>query len=282
MSSSQQYDTDFDALRAHLSREMCRMRQRAGLSRDRLAAALGCTPQWLYKLEKTDKALPEQMAWDLDTYFKTDGWEDEDGHFHRIYAAIRRAGRHRVVRPSFEDFVRYEAKAVSVRCFAAQIVPGLLQTEDYARGVMDPNEPLEVQEARVMGRMERQSILTGDKPPTAMFVLDESVLRRPIGGAKVMVDQIDHLIGLARSPGVQVRLMLFERIASVALGGGFILLSFEDDTDLIYIESGGVSQLLDDRDRVFKAGMDFNTLMGEALSHAESIELLNRTREEYL
>ncbi|MEV5708482.1 DUF5753 domain-containing protein [Actinoallomurus sp. NPDC052274] len=139
-----------------------------------------------------------------------------------------------------------------------------------------------LQEARVKGRMERQAILTREKPPMTMFVLDESVLRRPIGGAKVMVEQVDHLIGLAWSPRVQVRIMLFERTTSVALGGGFILLSFEDDTDLIYIESGGVSQLLDDRDKVFKAGMDFNTLIGEALSQAESIELMKRTRKEYL
>lgn len=74
----------------------------------------------------------------------------------------------------------------------------------------------------------------------------------------------------------------FSAVRHRALGGGFILLSFAGDTDLIYIESGGVSQLLDDRDKVFKAGVDFNTLMGEALSQAESIEMLNRVREEYL
>nr|WP_308209182.1 DUF5753 domain-containing protein [Actinoallomurus purpureus] len=116
---------------------------------------------------------------------------------------------------------------MSIRCFATQVVPGLLQTEDYARAVMDPNELLEIQEARVAGRMERQAILTREKPPMSMFVLDESVLRRSVGSAKVMVDQIDHLIGMAQSPCVQVRIMLFERITSVALGGGFILLSFQ-------------------------------------------------------
>ncbi|WP_433173862.1 helix-turn-helix domain-containing protein [Actinoallomurus sp. CA-150999] len=280
--SSSQNETDLDALRDHFGREMCRLRQRAALSRNQLAAALGCTPQWLYTLEKTDKTVPEQMAFDLDTYFKTEGWENDDGLFHRIYGAIRRAGQHRVMRPSFESYVQYEAKAISVRCFATQVVPGLLQTEGYARGVMDPNEPLDIQEARVVGRMERQAILTREKPPMLMFIIDESVLRRPIGGAKVMVDQIDHLIGMTESPCVQVRIMLFERITSVALGGGFILLSFEKDADLIYAESGRLSQLLEDRDTVFKAGVDFDTLMGEALSQAESIELLRRTREVYL
>lgn len=207
--TSTQNQTDIDALRTHFGRELRRPREHAGLSMNRLAEALGCTPQWIHQLEKTDKAVPEQMSVDLDTYFKTDGWEDDDGLFHRIHDALR--------------------------------------------SIMDPNESVHVQDARVTGRLERQLILTREQLPTAMFVLDESVFRRPVGGTKVMVDQIDHLIGLARTPHLQVRVMPFERVTSVALGGGFILLSFEKDADLMYIESGRVGQLIDDRNTIFKA-----------------------------
>ena len=113
------------------------------------------------------------------------------------------------------------------------------------------------------------------------FVLDESALRRPVGGPKVMVDQLDHLIGIAQSPQVQVRIMPFDRITPAALVGSLILLSFEKESDLVYTESGGVGQLTENRDLAFRAGVDFDTIMGEALSQAESIELMSQAQEAY-
>ncbi|MCO5970580.1 helix-turn-helix domain-containing protein [Actinoallomurus soli] len=282
MSSAQQYDTDIDALRAHFSRELRRLREHASLSRNRLAEALGCSPQWIYKLEKTDKTVSEQVAYDLDTYFKTEGWERDDGLFHRIYEDLRSSGRRRVLLPGFDAYVRYEARAVGIRCFAPQVVPGLLQIEYYMRGLMDPAAPGETLEARVAGRLERQTILTRDKPPIARFVLDESVLRRPVGGPKVMVDQVDHLIGLAQSPRIQVRIMPFDRVTPAALVGNLILLSFERESDLMYTEASDVGQLTGSKEMVSKAGVDFETIMGEALSRGESLDLLSRAREAYL
>lgn len=280
--STAQHDTDLDALRAHFGRELRRLRQRAGLSLNQLAKSLGCTPQWVHQLETTDKNVPEQMAFDLDTYFQTEGWEENDGLFHRLYEAMRQDSRRRALRRGFQSYLAYEPKAIGIRCFAAQIVPGLLQTEEYAWGIMDRNEPEEILRTRVAVRMERQAILTREKPPEMMFVLDESVLRRPVGGPKVMADQINRMIDLAQSPHVQIRIMPFERVTPVALAGGFILLSFEREDDLMYTESGSFGQLIDNREVVFKAGVSFDTVMGEALSQAESIEMMSRAREVYL
>lgn len=161
------------------------------------------------------------------------------------------------------------------------MVPGLLQIEGYARGVMDKSEPAETLDARVAGRMERQEIFDRVNPLEAMFVLDESVLRRPVGGAQVMVDQIDHLIGLARRPNVQILVMPFERVTPAELAGGFILLSFAKEADLVYVESSAISAMTDNRDETFKTGIKFNLVMGEALSQAESIEFMSRAREVY-
>ena len=278
--ASDQHDPD--ALRVHFGEELRRMRQRAKLSQNQLANALGCTPQWICQLEKADKSVSEQTALDLDTYFKTDGWDQDDGHFVRIYKTIRRAGRHRVLLPGFDAYLRHEGKAIGIRGFAPQVVPGLLQTEDYARGTMDLSEPAETLDARTAGRISRQAILTREKPPELMWVLDESVLRRPVGGDKTMVEQIDHLIDIAQSPHVQVRIMPFNRITPVALVGGLILLSFEKEADLLYFETGSVGQLIDREDVTFRAGVHFITMMGEALSRAESIEFMSQARETYL
>ncbi|MEU8125464.1 DUF5753 domain-containing protein, partial [Spirillospora sp. NPDC049024] len=185
-------------------------------------------------------------------------------------------------RPSFDDYRVQEARAIGVRAVAAQLVPGLLQVEAYARGIMDRNEPAETLDGRVAVRMERQEIFHRENPPEAMFVLDESALRRPVGGSKVMVEQIDHLVDMTQRPNVQVLVMPFDRITPLALGGGFILLSFARDSDLMYTEAGHVSQLIGDKDVLFKAGVHFNLVMGEALSQAESIEFMLRVREGYL
>ncbi|TDC59154.1 XRE family transcriptional regulator [Actinomadura sp. GC306] len=273
---------DPDALRVHFGLELRRRRHRAKLSQNELAKALGCTPQWICQLEKADKTVSEQTALDLDTYFKTDGWDQDEGHFHRIYQTVRRAGRRRVLRPSFDDYREQEGKAIGIRCLAAQIIPGLLQTESYAYALMGECEPAETLEARVAVRMERQEILRRDKAPEAMFVLDESVLRRPVGGDQVMADQIDHLISMAQRPNIQVLVMPFTRVTPLALGGGFILLNFATEADLMYVEAGGISQLIESRDVLFEAGVHFTLVMGEALSKAESIEFMSQAREGYL
>lgn len=278
--ASDQHDPD--ALRLHFGMELRRMRTRANLSQNQLASALGCTPQWICQLEKADKTVSEQTALDLDTYFKTDGWDQDDGHFHRIYQTIRRAGRHRVLRPGFKTYLEYEPQAIGIRCFAAQILPGLLQIEDYARAIMDPSEPTGTLDARVASRLERQTLITGEKPAMTTFILDESVLRRPVGGPEVMGEQIDHLISMARLPHVQLLIMPFERITPEALSGGLILLSFEKEADLVYIESGVIGQLIDDKDEVFMTGVYFNRMMGDALSRLETIEFMRQAKEAYL
>ncbi|MFD0856526.1 DUF5753 domain-containing protein [Actinomadura adrarensis] len=270
-----------DDLRAHFAQELRRLRLRQGLSMAKLAEALGCTPQWICQMEKVDKAVSEQTALDLDTFFKTDGWEENDGHFHRMYTAIRLANRRRVLLPGFDAYLDHEGKANGIRCFAAQVVPGLLQTEDYMRGLMNPSASEETLDARVAGRVERQTLLARDKPPVMTFVLDESVLRRPVGGSKVMVEQIDHLIGLAQSPMVRVHVMPFTQVTPSALIGGFILLNFEKETDLLYSESGGIGRLVDDRHAVFQARVDFDMILAEALNQAESLKLMNQARETY-
>nr|WP_279433578.1 DUF5753 domain-containing protein [Actinomadura sp. KC345] len=181
-----------------------------------------------------------------------------------------------------------ETRAIGVRCFAAQIVPGLLQIEDYARGIMDRSEPEETLDARVASRMERQAIFSRDKPVMMTCVLDESTLRRPVGGPQTMARQIDHLINAARSPFVQVLIMPFERITTEALAGDMILLSFEKEPDLVYIESGNIGYVIDNRDDVFMTRDDvfmtevyFNRTMGEVLSQTESNEFMRRIQETY-
>ncbi|MEO3782438.1 helix-turn-helix transcriptional regulator [Actinocorallia sp. B10E7] len=276
------YESDPDALRAHFAIELRRQRTRAGLSMNQLARALGCTPQWVSQLEQTVKPVPEQSALDVDTYFKTDGWQENDGLFIRIHRAIQRAGQRRVLRQDFETYLKFEQQAQWFSSFANQAVPGLLQTREYATALMNPHHHPEALAARVDGRMGRQEILNESRLKKAMFVVDEAVLRRPLGGPEVMAEQVERLICYAESPTVQIRVLPFAHATSLASEGSFVILGYAREDDLVYFENIGMGQLIEERDKVSDCTIRFADILGEALPRAESMQFLKQVREDYL
>ncbi|MGI8332836.1 helix-turn-helix domain-containing protein [Actinomadura scrupuli] len=231
-----QRDPDPGSLIGHFGSELRRRRTMADLSMAQLAAALGCSPQWIGTMEQGDKPPSEAFSADLDTYFKT------DGAFHHLWKSIKRAGRNGVLLPGFPRYVELEADAVFIRSFEVQLVPGLLQIEAYARALMNAAEPAATLEERVAGRMERQVILRQDVPPHPLFVLDESVLHRPIGGPKVMHEQLGKILEFATSTRVQIRVLPYSTVSYAAMDGAFTMLGFERDPDLVYVEGPNISQ----------------------------------------
>ncbi|WP_460362282.1 helix-turn-helix domain-containing protein [Actinocorallia lasiicapitis] len=266
----------------HLGTELLRLRARAGLSQMQLAEALGCTNQWIGQLEGAVKSISLATAQDLDVYFKTEGWDSGDGgHFTRLHRAIKKANLSRVLLPGFEAYLERESSAITICCYATHGMPGLLQTEEYARGTMSDDELPETLDARVAGRMERREILNRGRPPHSFFVIDEAVFHRPVGGPTVMAGQLDHLIGFADSPRVQIHVLPYAPVVPTALEGGYMLLSFEDENDLAYVETASVGQLIEKRDVVANRRVSFSTLMGGALSRAESVTWMKRLRKEH-
>ncbi|HEV7936303.1 MAG TPA: helix-turn-helix transcriptional regulator, partial [Actinomadura sp.] len=196
-----QRDLDPNSLVGYFGGELRTHRTKADLSMAQLGAALGCSGQWIGQVELAEKPPSEQFAIDLDTYFET------DGSFHRLWKAIKRAGRSQVLLPGFPAYLELEAQAVLIRGFVAQLVPGLFQTEDYARAVMDPRLTPAALEERVATRIERQAILGRGEPPNAWYVLDEAVLHRLVGGQEVMRKQLTLLIELAMTSHIQIRIL---------------------------------------------------------------------------
>jgi transcriptional regulator with XRE-family HTH domain len=270
-----QRDPDPDSLIGHFGAELRTYRNKADLSMAQLAAALGCSAQWIGQVELADKPPSRPFAIDLDTYFKT------DGSFYRLWKAIKRAGHGRSLLPGFPRFVELEERAVFIRCFAGQVVPGLLQTEPYARAVMNPDELPATLEERVSGRLERQRILAREKPPKILFVLDESVLHRPIGGPEVMRDQLAKLAGFNESPQIQIRILSYSSVTYAGLDGSFLMLSFARDPEVLYVEGPGFAQLIEDREAVRECEVRFDLVLGEALPRAESSKKILRAREDF-
>jgi hypothetical protein len=155
----------------------------------------------------------------------------------------------------FEVYIGLEEAASRIRAYEVQFVPGLLQTEDYARAVTllgHPDAPGHEVERRVGLRMRRQSLLTSAEPPHLWAVVDEAVLRRPLGGAQVMRKQLRHLLELTESPNITLQVVPFELGGHAAAGGPFSILRFaeRDLPDVVYLEQLTSALYLDKRDEV--------------------------------
>ncbi len=142
----------------------------------------------------------------------------------------------------FKLYVGLEASALRISSYDGEIVPGELQTEQYARAVFAAEQPPDPEAAdrHVKLRMQRQQTLFGRQPaPRLVTVLGEGALTRPVGGEAVLRDQIEHLRRAAREDNVQVRVLPWSVGAHAAMAGAFRILDFDDpeDPDVVYLES---------------------------------------------
>jgi transcriptional regulator with XRE-family HTH domain len=152
----------------------------------------------------------------------------------------------------FEVYIGLEEAASRIRTYEVQFVPGLMQTRSYARAVVrlgHPNASEEELEQRVELRMKRRRLLTVDNPLTVWAVVDESALRRPIGGLEVMRAQLRHLLELTELPNVTLQMMPFHRGGHAAAGGPFSILRFAEPelADVVYLEQLTSALYLDKR-----------------------------------
>jgi len=182
-------------------------------------------------------------------------------------------------------YVAFEAAASSIRSYEAQCVPGLLQTQEYARaqlaaarhGISD-----EELANRVRIRLDRQALLTQDDPVHFWCVLDEAALIRPVGGRDAMRAQLEHVVALADRPNVKLQVLPFEVGAHAGMEGSFVLLHFpaKQDPDNVYVvmATGGVFQEKPDELRRYETV--FSSLQEMALPPDESIAFVARKAKE--
>jgi transcriptional regulator with XRE-family HTH domain len=177
----------------------------------------------------------------------------------------------------FAPYVGLEEAAAQIRAYEVQFVPGLLQTEDYARAVtmLGYSNPREINR-RVSLRMARQGVLTRQDPPSLWAVLDEAVLRRPIGGPSAMRAQLKHLIEMSQRSNVTLQIVPFNAGGHAAAGGPFSVLRFAefDVPDVVYLEQLTSAQYLDKQDVVDSYMAVMERLCIEAATPANSVKTL--------
>ncbi|MFC5182890.1 helix-turn-helix domain-containing protein [Actinomadura harenae] len=185
-----------------------------------------------------------------------------------------------MISESYTTYIGLEAEAASVLQFEALMVPGLLQTQEYAYALLrrGPSElDDESVKNRVEIRMERQKALKASDPLRLWAIVDEAVLWRPVGDATVMAAQLRHMIRLSELPKVTIQVAPFAAGAHAGMGGPFTMLEFPEpqDPDAVYTETITGELLEEDDVDVAKVKVAFQRLTGDALSAQASLDLID-------
>ncbi|MEO5877956.1 MAG: helix-turn-helix transcriptional regulator [Streptosporangiaceae bacterium] len=221
--------------------EMRARRDAAGLSRHRLAEALGCTPQWLAKVENYEKAPSEPLSDDLDTYWKA------GGTFRRLWEQMVEARRQGLIPSGFRPLIEAEKEAEEICIFEPLLIPGLFQDVDYARMVLSSGLRPDKAEELVAIRMERQKLFDQADRLCVFLLIREAVIRDLPDAVRAA--QCKKLLDLAAEPKVFIQII--PRNAGVFQPCGFQVLSSGKVGDVAYVEGvKGHGQMLNDPDDV--------------------------------
>jgi hypothetical protein len=199
----------------------------------------------------------------------------------KMTEGLRDAGwwqQHGSLTQKLSTLIAFENEATQLLNWEPILVPGLLQTEDYAHAVISAGWDLEPDavEQRVKARLTRQGILTRDKRPLRLWVvISEAVLLCEVGGPDVLRGQLAHLVEMAALPNISIQVLPFAAGAHLADRGGFALLSFEKgDPDLGYVETIAGELFLESPEDIRKLSTVYDNLKTLALSPAESVTRL--------
>lgn len=267
-----------------LGGQLRRLRESCGVTREGAGWEIRASESKISRMELGRVGFKERDVADLLTlYGITDPTEREA--LLRLARDANSPGwwhRYGDVLPSwFQAYLGLEAAATRIRTYELQFVPGLLQTEEYARAVVllghSRAASAEI-DRRVALRMRRQQVLHGADPPQLWAVVDEAALRRPIGGAAVMRQQVSALIEATRLPNVRLQVVPFAAGGHAAAGGAFTILRFSDQElpDVVYIEQLTSALYLDKREDLEFYALAMERLCVEAEPPERTPELLGR------
>jgi transcriptional regulator with XRE-family HTH domain len=259
--------------------ELRRLREAAGVTIDAVAERLECSSSKISRIETGHSGATPRDVRDMLAVYGVSGPPAEE--LVQVAREARQKGWwHLYGMVLTTAYVGLEAAASSIRAYEAQVVPGLLQVEDYARAMICKARPDMTQaevDRRVHVRSARQSLLTQADPLNLWVVLDEAVFRRPVGGSAVMRRQVDHLGRMAQMPNVRLQVLPFAAGAHAGMDGSFGILKYEDpgDPDLAFAENAAGGLFLEKDDELQRYNAIFEQLQATALSPEASMAFLN-------
>ena len=261
-----------------LAAELRRLRENAELSPERAAAALGWSRPKLVKFETARTApTPTDVAAMLELYGAPDAYK---AALIQLSRDVRKRGwwtAYDDVLPS--SYAELEDDAVEIRSWQIQEIPSLLQTDDYAFAMIRLNNPEageDIHLRRLQARMARRTVLTRQSAPTLRAVIDESALRRPVGGPDAMRRQLAALLEAAERPHVHLQVAPTIQDDFPGMEGSFVILSFASQIalDVVFIKNVAGGIYIEDVEQVRRCRAKFDRISAAALTEAESCTLI--------
>ena len=267
-----------DELRAHRSAH--------GWTQADVAAKTSYSESLIAQVETCRKAPTPELARALDRVFATPGFTgdipgepDTSGTFGRLVIRLRNLP----FPASFRSFAPHEVEATALYTFEHSFIPGLLQSEAYARAVMEayPDATEDVVSERLAGRLSRQAILDRDDPPPPVVcaLIDQSALNREIGGPAVMREQLMHLVTMSRRPNITVQIIP-NTGPHPGLLGAITVADLEGAPGIVNLEDIADGRVAEDAATVSMVALRFHSLRGDALSKGASRDLIEGVIQE--
>ncbi|WP_255954893.1 helix-turn-helix domain-containing protein [Streptomyces odontomachi] len=254
-------------------RQLKRCRVRAGLERPEFGAMVGYSASTIAAFEQGRRIPPPRFIDQADELL------DAGGVLLEMKDEVAKAQ----YPPFFQDAAELEAKAVELHVYANQAVPGLLQTKEYARsvfGMMRPPLNEDTIEQRVVARLARQELFAKHPTPLMSFVIDESVLRRPIGGREVLRGQLEKILLAGHQRAVEIQLMPLSSEQNAGLAGPFTLIETDENQRIAYVEVQNVSQVHTERRLVRGLEIKYGILRAQALTPQASLNYVEELLRE--
>ncbi|WP_338697808.1 helix-turn-helix transcriptional regulator [Streptomyces sp. Q6] len=267
-------DLDPSSRRVMIGEELRHARERADLTQQALGELLFVSGSYVGQMEAGTRRILPDMAERLDETLAT-------GDFFARHCKKANRSRHP---EQFAEAAEAEALATEIRQYGALLIPGLLQTADYAHAVFldyQPTAPDETIGELLAARMERTRLLDNPTKPLLWAVLDEAALRRSVGGAAVMAHQLHHIAALVRARRVIVQVLPFSAGGHASLHGSLKLMYFDDAPPLSFIEAPTTGRLLDDPATVARNELSYDLVRANSLTPKQSLALIEAVAHDY-
>ncbi|MGW6461796.1 helix-turn-helix domain-containing protein [Streptomyces sp. NPDC055078] len=273
--------------RRRLAATLVKLREEAGKSPEEAAERIGCHRSKISRIENARLGMSLGELRDLLAFY---GVEDK-GYVEELVKLAKRGSERGWTRnlgatlPSYADHIDYEQTADYIRSFQPLLIAGLFQTPEYARALYHANPEMlsrERVDELVEMRMRRQEVLTRSDSPRICLIQGEAALRSRVGGSSVMGPQLDHLLGLADQPSIDLQVLPLRAGAHVGLVGAFVLFGFPTPafSDVVCVEHVTGTLHMETPDETRRYTLAFDSLRSAALSPKDSLEVIRHVRRE--
>ncbi|RKN48516.1 helix-turn-helix domain-containing protein [Micromonospora endolithica] len=253
--------------------ELRRLRVDAGMSQEALGEQLNYSASLVAAVEQSRRPPREEFTQRCDSVLQAGG----------LLVRIREAILRESLMPWFREWVTIEQEAVTLRSFQPLVVPGLLQTEGYARALYEGASHLAGDEVEqpLAARLARQAVLDRPTPPQFVVVLDQGVLERPIGGAQVMREQLLHLVEVGQRPRVHLHVVPRGVGAYPGVNGAFVVATPPEGDDIVYLDNQLQGTIVERTVDVNSLRQTWESVRAEALPHGATLRMISEAAEQW-